>query len=335
MPVSVKLDSNHMRLLLSHLRGLTLMEVRKILTQAMVADGELGPQDLERVLAAKREIVERTGVLEYFRAGEGLDAVAGLGRLKKWLSSRAPVYSDPERAQHFGLEAPRGLLLVGVQGCGKSLCAKAASNAFGVPLIRLDPARLYNKFVGETEKNLRLAISTAERLAPIVLWIDELEKSLGGSDGPGDSGASQRMLGTFLAWLQEKDANVFVVATSNDISRLPPELLRKGRFDEIFFVDLPDAESRGQILTLHLQKRGRDASTFDVATLARASEGFSGAELEQAIVSAMFAAFEQQAELSTGHIVRSIQETRPLSETMAEPVTELREWARGRTVPAD
>jgi len=329
------LDEDDVRNLLSHLRGLTLMEVRKVLTQAMVADNELGPRDIERVLDTKREIVRRTGVLEYFPAEDDLSSIAGLGRLRRWLESRAAVFSDAARASQYGLEPPRGLLLVGVQGCGKSLCAKAVARTWKVPLIRLDPARLYNKYIGETEKNLRLAMETAERLAPVVLWVDEIEKSLGTSGSDNDGGSAQRVLGTFLAWLQEKKESVFVVATSNDISRLPPELLRKGRFDEIFFVDLPEAAAREQILALHLRKRGRDPSEFDLAQLAELGDGFSGAELEQAIVSGLYAAFAEDRPLTTADVAREITDTKPLSTTMAEPIAALRSWARGRTVPAD
>jgi AAA+ superfamily predicted ATPase len=333
MRVAVELDGEQLAELLAHLRGLTLTEARRVLTQAMVSDGSLGARTLERVGEAKQKLVADSGVLEYFPADDTLEGVAGLENLKRWLTSRAAAFKQGMRAAEFGLSPPRGLLLLGVQGCGKSLCAKAVARAWSLPLLRLDPARLYNKYVGETERNLRSAIELAERLAPLVLWIDEIEKTFATSDN--DGGASQRLLGTFLTWLQEKQPSVFVIATANDVTALPPELLRKGRFDEIFFVDLPDGDAREQILRVHLAKRGRDPNDYDLATLAALAEGYSGAELEQAIVAALYAAFEQGVELGTDHIARGLQATYPLSVTMREPVEALRAWAQGRTVSAD
>ena len=333
MPVTVELDSTQVGQLLHHLQGLTLFEVRKILTQAMVEDRRLAAEDLDRVLAAKCDIVNQSGLLEYYPPDTKLDEIAGLDGLKRWMTSRGAAFRDPDRARAFGLRPPRGLLLVGVQGCGKSLCAKAVAGAWELPLIRLDPARLYNKYMGETERNMIRATTLAERLAPVVLWIDEIEKAFGPNQDQ-DSGASQRVFGSFLTWMQERKKPVFVIATSNDITRLPPELLRKGRFDEIFFVDLPDTATREQIFSVHLVRSGRSPQDFDLERLAQHSQGFSGAEIEQAIVSGLFRAYEQQREVDTDIVVAELTATVPLSVTMAEPIAALREWARGRTVPA-
>lgn len=333
MPVRIDLTGEDVAVLLRSLRGLSFFEVRKIVTQAVVEDGVLNRDDLARVFEAKKRLINRSGVLEYYPSEETLAAVAGLERLKDWLRKRKAAFSDPQRAAEFGLSAPRGLLLLGVQGCGKSLCAKAVASEWSLPLIRMDPSALYNKYYGESEKNLRRAIRTAEAMAPVVLWIDEIEKAFGGSDGA-DSGPGQRIFGTFLTWLNDKKESVFVVATANDVSRLPPELLRKGRFDETFFVDLPDAATREAIFEVHLQRRGRTSADFDLIELARAADGFSGAEIEQVIVSALYTALSQQAPLSTTQLLEELRTSRPLSVTMAEKVAKLREWAQGRAVPA-
>jgi SpoVK/Ycf46/Vps4 family AAA+-type ATPase len=231
------------------------------------------------------------------------------------------------------LDPPRGVWLLGVQGCGKSLASKAIAGGFGVPLLRLEMASLYNKFHGETERNLREAIERADQMAPCVLWIDEIEKGLAG--GSADDGVSRRVLGFLLTWMAERKHPVFLVATANAIEQLPPELLRKGRFDEIFFVDLPDAETRMQILALHLKRRELDPADFDLFLHAGLAEGFSGAELEQAVVSALYAAAADNGLLSDAHLQAELRRTRPLSVVMAEKVQALREWARGRTVTAD
>jgi SpoVK/Ycf46/Vps4 family AAA+-type ATPase len=242
--------------------------------------------------------------------------------------------TDPQRATQFGLTFPRGVLLIGVPGCGKSLCAKAVAMEWQLPLLRLDPSTLYNKYIGETEKNFKRAMDTAERIAPVVLWIDELEKAFaaGGSE---DGGVSQRVLGTFLSWMQERTGDVFVVATANDVSRLPPEFLRKGRFDEIFFVDLPTAESRRAILEIHLKKRGKTPGAFDLDQVVSVTEQFSGAELEQVVVAALYTVFAAKQELSTEALLAEVRATRPLALTMGEKVSALREWARERTVTAN
>jgi SpoVK/Ycf46/Vps4 family AAA+-type ATPase len=334
MPVRVKLSGEEVARLISHLQGLTLFEVKKILTKIVVEDGSFTADDIARIAEAKKEIVERSGVLEYFAAEEHMAEVAGLTNLKDWLGKRKLAFTAPQRAKQFGVAPPRGVLLIGVQGCGKSLCAKAIAREWGLPLIRLDPSNLYNKYFGESEKNLQRATRTAEAMAPIVLWIDEMEKALA-QGGPDDSGTTQRIFGSFLTWMQEKKPGVFVVATSNDISKLPPELVRKGRFDEIFFVDLPVQQVRETILAVHLRKRGRDPGQFALAELAARMEGFSGAEIEQVVLSALYAAFAHDAELADQHLAAEIARTVPLSTTMAEPIAALREWAKRRAVPAD
>ncbi len=334
MPVRMQMTPTDSSRLIGHLRGLSFHEVRKVITQAIVRDGTLDPSDLDFISSRKREIVEQSGVLEYFPTAADLGDIAGLTQLKRWLAARAPVFHAPEAARDFGLSPPRGLLLLGVQGCGKSLCAKAVANAWSLPLLRLDTARIYSKYFGETERNLHRAMTLAERMSPIVLWIDELEKIFGGGQRD-ESGASQRVLSAFLTWLQEKRASVFVIATANDVSSLPPELIRKGRFDEIFFVDLPGEPHRRDILAIHLGRRRRDPKQYDLQALAEASEGFSGAELEQAVVGALYSAFAEGSELTDRHLLEELRRTRPLSVTMAEPIARLRAWASSRTTPAD
>jgi SpoVK/Ycf46/Vps4 family AAA+-type ATPase len=272
-------------------------------------------------------------LLDFFPRQENLDGIGGLDNLKQWLRLRKGACS--EEAKSFGIDPPRGVLLLGIQGCGKSLMAKAVAHDWELPLLRLDTGSLYSKFIGETETNVREAIRLAESLAPVVLWIDEIEKAFtapGASDA--DGGVSARLLGTFLSWMQEKKAPVFVVATANDISLLPPELLRKGRFDEIFFVDLPGPQERAEIFRLHLSRRKRDPADFYLDVLAAAAEGFSGAEIEQSIVSALYAAFSARRQLTTDDILQELKSTRPLSQVMKEQIDQMRNWAEGRTVSA-
>lgn len=333
MTVDMELTGEDVTVLLQQLKGLTFYEVRRALSQAIIEHRRLDRNALERVRAAKRSAIERTGILDFIPTENQLTDVAGLGTLKNWLRQRKVAFTEPERARSFGLEPPRGVLLLGVQGCGKSLCAKAVSHEWELPLIRFDPSRIYAKYVGESEKNLNRAIRIAESLSPIVLWIDELEKAFAGG-GSEDGGVSTRVLGSFLTWLQEKRAPVFVIATSNDVSALPAELLRKGRFDEIFFVDLPNAEERAAILSIHLRRRARAVEQFDLPALVALTDGFSGAELEQVIVAALYEAFAVGAELSTQHLASEIARTRPLSITASESVERLRSWAEGRAVRA-
>ena len=320
--------------LLQNLQGMTTTEARRILTRVMLEDGRLHAGDIDRVARAKRESIMQESLLEYYTVDETLDDVAGLERLKAWLQKRQTLLREPERARSLGLPFPRGLLLLGVPGCGKSLSAKAIARAWGLPLVRLDSARLYNKYVGETERNLHRAIRAAEQAAPVVLWIDEIEKAFATDGNSNDGGLSLRLLGSFLSWLQEREPPVFVVATANDIQRLPAELLRKGRFDEIFFIDLPTAEERRAILTLQLAKRGQEPAAFDLDRLTDATAGWTGAELEQVIVSGLYAVLEGQPRLSTDLLLDEISRTRPLAVTRSEMVEGLRHWARERARPA-
>lgn len=332
--VDVSLSRDEVGRLVSHLSGLTLLEAEKILTKAMVEDGSLSADDIDHVIEAKRKVVEREGLLEYHPAEASLEGIADLRALKAWLAKRRAVVREPERAREFGLDFPRGVLLLGVPGCGKSLSAKAVAAEWGLPLLKLDPSNLYNKYIGESERNFKRATAAAERMAPVVLWIDELEKAFA-SGGSEDGGVSRRILGSFLSWMQDRTGDVFVVATANDVQALPPEFLRKGRFDEIFFVDLPDAGTRTEIFRIHLGARGRDPAAFDLEALAEATGGFSGSEVEQVVVSGLYTAFSGDGTLDTAALQAEIDRTRPLSVTMAEKVRAMREWAASRTVPAN
>jgi len=332
--VSVQLTQQDLNRLLENLRGLTLLEAEKVLTRAIVENGCLSRQGIAAVIAAKKTIIEREGLLEYYPTEENLGDIAGLAGLKAWLAKRREILANPAQAAAFGLSFPRGILLLGVQGCGKSLCAKAVAKEWELPLVKLDPSKLYNKYIGESERNFQRAIKLSEQMAPVVLWIDEIEKAFAQSSGDDDGGVSQRILGTLLGWLQDHKGDVFVVATANNIARLPPEFIRKGRFDEIFFVDLPRPEERRAIFEIHLRKRGHDPKAFDLAALTAASEGFSGAEIEQAVVSGLYTAFSAKAALDTTLLSRELSLTVPLSRTMGEQVAALREWARTRTVSA-
>jgi SpoVK/Ycf46/Vps4 family AAA+-type ATPase len=314
--------------------GLTLAEAESAFAKAIATDGRLSREDIPLVLEEKRQVIRKSGLLEYFAADQSLAQVGGLQHLKAWLNRRGAAFS--EAARRFGLPEPKGLLLLGVQGCGKSLTAKAVAGQWRLPLLRLDMGRIFSGLVGSSEENLRRAIRVAESVAPVVLWVDEIEKGLSGSQSSGvsDGGVSARVFGALLTWLQEKTAPVFVVATANRIDALPPELLRKGRFDEIFFIDLPSPGERREILEIHVRKRGRDPAAFDLGALSREAEGFSGAELEAALVSALYEAFAEGKELRQDHLVRAVAESLPLSVTMREDIDRLRAWASSRTRPA-
>jgi ATP-dependent 26S proteasome regulatory subunit len=335
MNVRVALSAEERARLLHNLAGLSLIEAEKILTRVIIEDGSLTSSDIARVVVAKRQAVEQDGLLEYWSAEEGMRHVAGLAGLKRWLQKRRAAIDDPEGAVRLGLPFPKGILLLGVPGCGKSLCAKAVAHEWELPLLRFDPGSLYDKYVGDSEKNFKRAMRTAERMAPIVLWIDELEKAFASGGTDQDGGVSRRVFGAFLSWLQERTGDVFVVATANDVQKLPPEFIRKGRFDEVFFVDLPEAEARRAIFEIHLKKRRLEPSTFDLGALVDRSQGFSGAEIEEAIVSGLYSAFAAGASLSTRHLLEELAATRPLSRTMGEQLDELRTWARDRTVNAE
>jgi ATP-dependent 26S proteasome regulatory subunit len=317
--------------LLRHMVGLPEPSVRHMVRLAL-GDGQLTTADLGRVMLAKQEALGVAELLVFEQKLPSLDDVAGMAALKRWLAVRSAPFLDP---QATGLPPPRGVLLLGVQGAGKSLAAKAVASSWQVPLFRMDFGALFDKFQGESERKLREALRVADAMQPCVLWMDEIEKGLaGGSDGGSDSGTGKRLLGTLLTWMAERAGSVFLVATANDIDTLPPELMRKGRFDEIFFVDLPDAEVRGGILRIHL---GRHQVPFDDATLQQlvaCSEGFSGAEIEAAVVAARYEAHAAGGPPQAGLVQRELLRTRPLSVTRAEAVQALRDWAAQRTVPA-
>lgn len=315
--------------LVRNLGGLTATDARRIASRAINDNGIINESDMPEVMRAKYELLGRDSLLSFENETVKFAEVGGMRRLRQWLTMRKDFFLGGEA----NLDPPRGVLLLGVQGCGKSLAAKAAAGILGVPLLRLDFAVLYNKYYGETERNLRKALETAEVMSPCVLWMDEVEKGLG-VDGD-DDGLSRRVLGTLLTWLSERRNPVFIVATANDITSLPPEMVRKGRFDEIFFVDLPSLGSRKDIFHIHLQKRGLDPAKFKLEELAEVADGFSGSEIEQAIVSAMYVAHASGGELEQSVLLAEINQTRPLSVVMAEKIDELRRWASGRTVPGD
>ncbi len=314
--------------------GLTLSEAENAFAKAIAKDGRLDAADAQLVLEEKRQVIRKSGLLEYFAPQDDLGQIGGLGSLKTWLARRSAAFG--ETARRFGLPEPKGVLLLGVQGCGKSLTAKAIAAEWRLPLLRLDMGRIFSGLIGSSEENLRKAIRVAESVAPVVLWLDEIEKGLSGAGSSGftDGGVTARVFGAMLTWLQEKTAPVFVVATANRIEALPPELIRKGRFDEIFFVDLPAADERREIARIHLRRRRRDPSRFDLEAIARASDGFSGAEIEQAIVAGLYDAFAEGVELEQRHVLQALKETVPLSTTLADDLRRLRDWAATRTRPA-
>ena len=327
----VEADGEAVQQIVRNLRGLDPIDARRIARQLIFNDGALGPGDLPELAKLKFELLNRSGHLHYEYGTARMDDVAGASRFKRWVQQRRDVFVSGDAPA--GLDPPKGVLLLGVQGCGKSMLAKAVAAGFGVPLVRLDFGTLYDKYHGETEKNLRAALASAEQLAPCVLWIDEIEKGI--ASGGEDGGTSRRVLGYLLTWMAERTSSVFLVATANQVQELPAELLRKGRFDEIFFVDLPDADTRVEIFRVHLARRGLTLDDFQLPALAAASEGFSGAEIEQAIVAALYTAHGEQKPLETELLMQEIRGTRPLSVIMAEQVASLREWASERTVPAD
>ncbi|HEY9848888.1 MAG TPA: AAA family ATPase [Leptolyngbyaceae cyanobacterium] len=315
--------------------GLTKDEAEKVYRKAQVTTGRLTEAEVDIVLSEKKQLIRRNGILEYIEEDETIDSVGGLEELKRWLKQRSNAFT--ERAREYGLPQPKGMLILGVPGCGKSLIAKTTSRLWGLPLLRLDMGRVYDgSMVGRSEANLRNALKTAESISPVILFIDELDKAFAGSAGSADSdgGTSSRIFGSFLTWMQEKSSPVFVMATANRVERLPGEFLRKGRFDEIFFVDLPTPEERQEIFNIHIAKRHRELSRFDLDQLAKVSDGFSGAEIEQALVAAMYEAFAQDREFTQLDIIAAIKATQPLSRTMTEQVTALRDWARQRARPA-
>jgi len=326
----VEIDPVALKLIVRNLRGLSLGDARRIARHLIFRDGAVRSDDLPELAKLKFELLNKAGLLHFEYDTAQFSDVAGLSKLKAWVAQRRAVFNGEAKA---ALDPPRGVLLLGVQGCGKSLASKAIAGGFGVPLVRLDFGTMYNKFHGETERNLRDSLKNAEALAPCVLWIDEIEKGLATSDS--DDGVSRRVLGYLLTWMAERKTNVFLVATANAVHELPAELLRKGRFDEIFFVDLPTPQVRAEVFRLHFTRRKVAWEAFELTPLVEASEGFSGAEIEQAIVAALYAAHAESIELSDRHVLAELRNTRPLSVLMAEKVNALRDWARERTVPAD
>jgi hypothetical protein len=329
------LDAATMQELARNLVGLPREEARRMLQMCLLARGKDAAGLLTDIRDAKQRALRQDSLLEVVPRDASFGQVAGLVHLREWIGKRRSAFTAEGRA--FGLEPPKGVLITGVQGCGKSLAARAIAGEWAYELARLDAGALYDKFIGESERRLRKALELAQKLAPMVLWMDEIEKAFAGAaaGAESDAGLSQRLLATMLTWMQDRESGVFLAATSNNIGSLPPEMLRKGRFDEIFFVDLPGEPVRELLFALHLKKRGRDAGQFDLPKLGGASEGFSGAEIEQAIVAGLYTAFGRKLQLSTEILLGEIRATQPLSVTRAEDIQALREWAKSRAVPAD
>jgi hypothetical protein len=328
----VTLDEAELSSLVEAVRGLSATEADGLIQQAALRDGVLGDDDVEFVRGAKAELLEAGGALELVEADSGsLEDVGGMARLKEWLALRGRAL-EPQAAA-FGLEPPRGVLLTGVPGCGKSLAAKALARSWRLPLVLLDPGRLFGPYVGESEQRLADSLRTVEAMAPVVLWVDEIEKGFP-PGGEADGGVARRLLGTFLRWMQDRPPGVFVVATSNDVTELPPEFTRKGRFDEVFFVDLPALPQREEIFRLHLSRRGRDPGAFDLEGFALATEGFSGAEIEAAVVGALYRAYAAGTDLTTERVLEEVRATVPLSRARPEEIGRLRSWAEAHAVPA-
>ncbi len=329
--VTLDLSPADLEALVLAMSGLTLNQARQALAYAALSDGRLTADDVGRILERKAQLIEDGGLLEYYAPSDNAFEIGGFDRFRAWLD-QARVGFQPE-ARALNLNPPRGVLLVGVQGCGKSLAAKVIARQWRMPLLKLDAGRLLDKFIGESEKNFRRALEMAESMAPSVLWIDEIEKGFAIGSSEADGGLGRRLLGTFLTWLQEHKTPVFVAATANDLSALPPELMRKGRFDEIFFVDLPDASERAEILKIHLRLRHQDPSTFDTALLAAACDGFSGAEIEQAVVASLYRTLYEKRPLDTSLLGSMLKATVPLSVSRREDIAALRAYASGRFVP--
>lgn len=326
--LAVKRDTQRREAVVEAALGLTAEEAESVFAKSLVKTRDF---DIDTILAEKKGIIRKSGILEFYQTDDKFSDVGGLEVMKAWLGKRkAAFYRD---ARDFGLPAPKGILLIGVPGCGKSLTAKAIGAMWHMPLLRLDVGKVMGSLVGSSEENMRRAIKTAEAVAPAILWLDELEKAFSGtkSSGQTDGGTSARVFGTFITWLQEKQSSVFVIATANDVKSLPPELLRKGRFDEIFFVDLPNPVERRQIFKIHIDKKKRPVADFDLDALVGASQGFSGSEIEQVVVSALYDCYEEErAPLTTERLLKSIEEIIPLSYTMKEGIDAMRDWSKSR-----
>ena len=333
--MKLQLDAAGVDAMSANLRGLTEEEAERAVSQALVTRYALCAETVTDVLEAKKQLLRHSGMLEFIDASDNMGSVGGLENLKHWLGQRRGAWEDS--AREFGLEAPKGMIILGVQGCGKSLCARAVAGEWKLPLVKFDTSAVYDKYIGETEKRIRKVFQVAEGLAPCVLWIDELEKVFAGS-GPdsasADAGVSSRLLASFLSWMQDRKAPVFVAATCNNVTVLPPELIRKGRFDELFFVDLPNQAERKQIFSIQLARRKRNPDEFDLEEIAAAAKGYSGAEIDAAVQGALYAAYSEKKPLSTQLLIDALTQTVPLSITRAEEIAALREWARTRAVPA-
>ncbi len=333
--LKLQLDSDGVDAMAANLRGLTEEEAERAISQALVTRYALCQETITDVLDAKKQLLRHSGMLEFIEASDNMASVGGLENLKHWLQQRRGAWEDS--AREFGLEPPRGMIVLGVQGCGKSLCARAIAGEWKLPLVKFDTSAVYDKYIGETEKRIRKVFQVAEGLAPCILWIDELEKVFAGS-GPdsasADAGVSSRLLASFLSWMQDRKSPVFVAATCNNVTVLPPELIRKGRFDELFFVDLPNQAERKQIFSIQLAKRKRNPTEFDLEKVATAANGYSGAEIDAAVQGALYAAYSEKKPLTTQSLIDALSQTVPLSTTRAEEIAALREWAKTRAVPA-
>jgi SpoVK/Ycf46/Vps4 family AAA+-type ATPase len=330
-----KLDAAGIDAVVANLRGLTEEESERAVSQALVTRYALCPETITDILDAKKAMLQRTGMLDFVDTSDSMAAIGGLENLKSWLGLRRGAWED--KAREFGLEPPKGVIILGVQGCGKSLCARATAGEWKLPLVKFNSAAIFDKYIGETEKRIQKVFKVAEGLAPCVLWIDELEKVFAGTGTDSaavDAGVSSRMLGSFLGWMQDRKAPVFVAATSNNVNALPPELIRKGRFDELFFVDLPNQAERKQILSIQLMGRKKVVLDFDLDQIAQAAAGYSGAEIDAAIQTAMYASFSLEQPMTTETLLDALSQTVPLSATRAEDIQALRHWARTRAVPA-
>jgi ATP-dependent 26S proteasome regulatory subunit len=333
--LKLQLDAAGVDAMAANLRGLSEEEAERAISQALVTRYALCPESVTDVLEAKKQLLRHSGMLEFVEASDNMASIGGLENLKHWLQQRRGSWEDS--AREFGLEPPRGVIILGVQGCGKSLCARAVAGEWKLPLVKFDTSAVYDKYIGETEKRIRKVFQVAEGLAPCVLWIDELEKVFAGS-GPdsasADAGVSSRLLASFLSWMQDRKAPVFVAATCNNVTVLPPELIRKGRFDELFFVDLPNQAERKQVFSIQMARRKRNPAEFDLEEVAAAAKGYSGAEIDAAVQGALYAAFSEKKPLSTQLLLDALSQTVPLSTTRAEEIAALREWARTRAVAA-
>ena len=323
-------QQNALDLMVRYLTGTSREFAQRIIRHAIRDDGKITRDDLKVILEQKR-IALGDSLIDFCFSEQNVSDIGGLPNLKSWVALRQKPFLQPD--PESGIDIPKGLLLLGVQGCGKSLAAKAVAGSWGVPLLRLDFGSLYNKFFGESERNLRKALHAAEAMAPCVLWVDEIEKGLASDSGGGaDGGVSRRILGTLLTWLSERQSQVFLIATANDVTSLPPELMRKGRFDELFFVDLPAAAFRGDIFKLHLARRKQDLSLFDLNELATLSAGFSGAEIEACIRQSLLEAYAQERKATQSDLATALRQTKPLSVLRAEEIDSLRHWASERTI---